>query len=37
MGTIEKISISPDAPLEEFAAIAPEHPVFRVLEQANAL
>jgi hypothetical protein len=25
-------TISPDAPLEEFAAIAPEHPVFRVLE-----
>jgi deazaflavin-dependent oxidoreductase (nitroreductase family) len=25
-------SISPAAPLEEFAAIAPEHPVFRVVE-----
>jgi hypothetical protein len=24
-------SISPDAPLEEYAAIAPEHPVFRVV------
>ncbi len=30
-------SISPDAPLEAYAAIAPEHPVFRVVEQANVL
>jgi len=27
-------SISPDAPLEDYAAIVPEHPVFRVMEQA---
>lgn len=26
-------SISPDAPLEEYAVITPEHPVFRVTEQ----
>ena len=25
-------SIGPDAPLEAYAAIAPEHPVFRVVE-----
>lgn len=24
-------AISPDAPLEEYAAIAPEHPIFRVI------
>jgi len=28
-------SISPDAPLTEFAAIAPDHPVFRVIKEAN--
>ena len=28
-------TISPDAPLEEFAAIAPEHPIFRVVELTN--
>ena len=30
-------SISPDAPLEAYAAIVPEHPVFRVLAGASVL
>jgi hypothetical protein len=30
-------SISPDAPREEYAAIAPEHPVFRVVGSTNVL
>lgn len=32
-GANRAYTISPDAPLHEYAAIAPEHPVFRVTQQ----
>lgn len=32
-GASRGYTISPDAPLEEYKAIAPEHPVFRVVQQ----
>ncbi len=35
-GASRGYTISPDAPLEEYAAIAPEHPVFRVVGTANS-
>ncbi len=35
MATREHLGLDPDAPLEEFARIAPRHPVFRIVEDAE--